>query len=546
MKTRILLVLFSLSALSFGFTTEVISEDPRRFKIELKLEKGEGELARSVEQGGSYLRVKTNEAPDFSSPGLPEIPRAYRHLLVPANLTYKIRVKKGSYKEQSDVLLFPQQPDSLEGATTPFVKAGAAYEIDRWIGSEGVRIEKFQKLGELTLLPITFSPVEYNPRRRKIRIYDSIEVEILAKGPPSNSALGKDISLYSLEQASKLVMNSERANEMLRSAPVGKRLAILYPATFESYAREVGAIHESMGTKVEYAEVISGVNSAALMATVKSAYQKVHPDAVLLFGDSSLLPLASLSGNVGDYPYSLVEGSDALSDVAIGRIPASDANQAKIMVEKLKTFYLSNNPRSRRVVLLAHKENYPGKYTGNMENVKALENPKGLEFVTQYGGAGATNSSALNVLQTPAAIVTYRGHGSSTAWTGWAKDGGSFGTSQVSQLTESGGLPIYLNIACTNGAIQSSSLSIAERQLFAAANDRSGAIASIGATTESMTETNHRFALHLFRALQSSASPWLGEIFSAANNKLVQENGGKASSNVRMYLVLGDPLLPPL
>lgn len=168
--------------------------------------------------------------------------------------------------------------------------------------------------------------------------------------------------------------------------------------------------------------------------------------------------------------------------------------------------------------------------------------------MTQYGGAGATNETLVAALKERFAIVTYRGHGSSTAWTGWAKDGKSFGATQISQLAnEMNNTAIYFNIACTNAAIQYSAHSLAEMQLFLSKdpNDLRGAVAAIGATAPSAMDTNHRFAVHFFKYLQHTAGATLGGAYAAANNKLVQENGGSAPGNVKMYILLGDPLLPP-
>lgn len=183
-----------------------------------------------------------------------------------------------------------------------------------------------------------------------------------------------------------------------------------------------------------------------------------------------------------------------------------------------------------------------------MEAVRKSPNPRGLEFNTQYGGEEATNESLLKESQKGYSIINYRGHGSTGSWSGWGSDGASFSSSQVKQLpTDDKSLSFIFNVACNNGAIQQSNTALVERQLFPSESNDSlqGAVGTFGATKPSLTEVNHRFNLHLFQFLQESEDISIGNIFTLANNKLSQTNGGKASSNTKMYVLYSDPLLAP-
>jgi hypothetical protein len=197
-------------------------------------------------------------------------------------------------------------------------------------------------------------------------------------------------------------------------------------------------------------------------------------------------------------------------------------------------------------MLIAHAQDYPGKYTKNMEAVRNSENSLGLEFNTQYGGENATNQTVLNEVKDGYAIINYRGHGSSSSWSGWGRDAASFTFKHVEDLPEeSTALSFIFNVACSNGSIQNSSMSLAEKQLFPndSEDNLQGAIGTFGATAPSLTEVNHRFNLHLFEALQKAEDKSIGTIYTLANNKLTQNNGGASTSNTRMYLLFSDPLI---
>jgi len=218
-------------------------------------------------------------------------------------------------------------------------------------------------------------------------------------------------------------------------------------------------------------------------------------------------------------------------------------------VNKTRAYYaMKKKGSNKRVQLIAHKEQYPGKYTGNMEQVRKAANPLGLQYSLQYGGENATNASVLQEAQKGYAILNYRGHGSNVAWWSWGRDSASFALSHVDQLPNTDdGLSFIFNIACDNAAIQNSSQSLAEKELFPTKdpNNLKGAIASIGATEASSTEVNHRFNYYLFQFLQDAARKEIGNIYALANNRVVKDSGGQVVKNVRMYLLLADPTLAP-
>ena len=270
----------------------------------------------------------------------------------------------------------------------------------------------------------------------------------------------------------------------------------------------------------------------------------------MIFGDEKAIPLKDSGGKTGDFSYSLLSGTDQISDVAVGRYPVKNDIQAEMIFNKVKKYreLASAGMGNKRVMLVAHAQDYPGKYTKNLEAVRKSVNPLGLEFTTQYGGEKANNSSVIDEARKGYAIINYRGHGSATSWSSWGSDGASFSTLQVKSLPdEETALSFIFNVACTNGAIQNSSPVIAEKELFPNENSESlqGAVGTFGATEPSLTEVNHRFNLNLFNFLQSTENISIGNIYTLANNQLTKDNGGSATSNTRMYVLFSDPLLSP-
>jgi hypothetical protein len=244
----------------------------------------------------------------------------------------------------------------------------------------------------------------------------------------------------------------------------------------------------------------------------------------------------------------MVDGDDGLADILIGRVPASTVAEAEAFIQKTSAYEagLSGGAsKTKNIMLVAHRENYPGKYTANLEGVRTDPNLKNLEFSVQYGGRGAKNQSVIDLTDENFSVINYRGHGSSQSWSGWGSDGSSFGTTQINSLKNSDTkMAVFFNIACSNGAVQSSSKSMAERLLWPQGdNPNRGAIAVLAATEPSMTAVNHKYNRHLFSHLQTTPSASVGLVNMLAANQLVRDAGGSVPSNNKMYILFGDPLL---
>lgn len=541
--------------ITFGLVAFPVSVQMGRgdaYRADLQVTVGEDELIpKGVLQGNkSYSRIQLeNEGIQIGKEGLPEVPKLERWLIVDDKTNYKMTVEQSVFREYKNITLFPVQPDHVEDVPeAEFTINKAAYLQNKWYGKDRAVLRKKIKLGSLTIQPITIYPAAYNPRSKTLRVYTDFKIKYSAQEIPTN-VKKLEVSSFALEQAKALTLNADAflANQAINTSDQKKYL-ILYAKGYETYARELGDVYLSQSVSVEYAE--SANTTEAVKKQIQDKYNSGGLDAVLFYADETKIPLKDMSGYKGDFYYSLVSGTDKVSDVAISRLPVKNENQAKLINNKIKRYQELQKLGhvNKRVMLVAHKENYPGKYTANMEAVRKLPNPRAFEYKTQYGGENATSSTVVNESQGGYAIINYRGHGSNTAWSSWGKDGKSFALTEVERLpNEEKMLPFIFNVACYNGSIQSSSVTLAEKQLFPSedASDLRGAVATFGASDPSLTDVNHRFDINLFTLLETSNDLTIGNIYTAANNKLTKDAGGTPPSNVMMYMLFADPLLKP-
>jgi len=545
------LVALFLAQVIFGADVKYSNGTANEIELELNLTPHEMVLTQLKAKGISFYRIPIeNEGFLFKKAGLPELPEIHRWLVVNSKAQYQIKVIPGKHKIYRDILLYPAQPDSIETASKRFKMNRLAYLKNVWYGSPQVALGKKAKLGELTLLPVTFSPAVYNPQKRELKIYQTLKIrmENLKSGGEDSALL---ISNFTSGQAKTLTLNGSEYIARFHSHRSIKAMLIVHSPILKQSALELAQLHQQEGDEINLIELKPGTSSEELKKLLVSQYQSTQMDAVLLLGDEAAIPIRSYGGQTGDLYYSLLSGSDQVSDVALGRIPAKTEIQGRIALNKIKTLLelKSKGFINKRVMLIAHREEYPGKYTKNMEKVRTNPNPRQLEFNTQYGGENAKSSTVVEEAQKGYAILNYRGHGSTGSWASWGRDGLSFSASNVRELPDSqNGLSFIFNVACYNGSIQNSSISLAERQLFPSEDEKTlqGAVSTFGATAPSMTETNHRFNLNLFEFLQTVEDISIGSVYTLANNKLTKDNGGSATSNTKMYLLFSDPLIAPL
>lgn len=554
LKPWMSILTIAIGSSAFAADFKVQSEGAKSTQITIHF--NDEDFKTEAVQAGSqmFTRFVNRDALATEPAGTPEIPRFNRWIAVDPTQIYAISYKLSDPIEIHNVNLYPIQPDTIEDTkNTKFYYNAAAYNRIRWYKNHLEARTKAQ-LGRVSILPISISPIDYHARTQTLRMYRTMDISIVSRNPGDSRFILKPQELSSFEQQNlrHLVANNPAVFAELSSATdiefAQKTYLVITNELLAEKAMVLANQHAAEDVEIKLEVVKAGVKPQDIKNLVTKYYNEQHLDAVLLFGDEAIIPLYSWSGTLGDAWYSLVAGNDNLADISIGRLPVSNLDEANLIVEKVSKYYSFNAQGNinKKVMLAAHKEEYPGKYTANQEKIKNGPNPRQLEFNTQYGGAKATNETVLEQANQGYAIINYRGHGSETGWAGWDYNGRSFSAPQVDLMKNyDQGLSVVLNIACYNGAIQNSSPALVETMLFGHTETNRGVVATLGATDPSYTEVNHRYDIAWFDYLGKSDDLSLGVINGLAANKLVQDENGSMPENNKMYILFADPYLRP-
>ncbi|UEC41896.1 MAG: hypothetical protein METHAR1v1_130001 [Methanothrix sp.] len=457
-----------------------------------------------------------------------------------------------------------------------FLIDGEFYSIDAFYPGEMVELGAPGFWRDLAVASIQINPVFTNPATGELLVYDHIRIRVeygddLAFTQRTIEPKFADIyrrTILNYETLDVVVGTPKPGVRVEAAAPPGfNRVAEIHPldqtakylmiyhedsSSYESL-RPLVELHQKRGLSVEVWNVSSGVRPtpADIKALISGRYS-AHPGMkyLLLVGDIDLLPWKPDWNDVpGDYWYGCVRGDDLWPELAVGRLAARSDAEVDQQVKKI-TAYASNPPGdwSKRVLLVAHKEDAPGKYQGCKESIRTRSYCEPLTFITAYGalpaqgGDRATNADVKRSVDSGIGILNYRGHGSPTAWgSRWNFDNQDYTAADAHALANGGMTPVVFSIACYNAALDSTSESLGE----AFVKDDTSAVAFLGASRPSYTIPNHDFDRYLFDAVGSEEIYDIGWALNRANTRLITRYGDTSvyMDNVRMYLWLGDPAL---
>lgn len=275
--------------------------------------------------------------------------------------------------------------------------------------------------------------------------------------------------------------------------------------------------------------------------------KQIDPNAlIVLLGDAtyqpnqqrstrSLLPTSFIETAAGGQSPSDVPivdlNQDDKPDLAIGRIPAQNPDQLKILVQKILAYEKAAQPTS----ILAIAD---GQETQFQASAQIFLDSVPQNFKKQLYTPSAGTQEAATVIQQKfqddIALIAYFGHGSLKMW---GKD--RLLTINDVQKLSNQSYPVLLQMTCLTGYFVHPEISsISEEMLW---QPNGGAIATISSTGLTFPEDQHKFSQTLIEILLRPVHPTIGEALLHTWQSLPDEPG--ANDVMKTFLLLGDPAL---
>ena len=371
------------------------------------------------------------------------------------------------------------------------------------------------------------------------------------------------------------------ANQNLHAMSVPEFVIITHPL-FLSSANRLADFHRSYdGMNVEvvnaeqvYNEFSSGErNATGIRNFIKMLYDKSTTlKYVLLFGDgsfdnrgirqatknfiptyqseNSLVPVASF---VTDDYYAILDPNESVYngslDIGIGRIPASSAYEAELVVDKIENYYAGDALGNWRNVVSFIADDEDGNlHMSDAEKLANMVNAGHGEFLTekiyldayqQIVSAGEekypeVTTAINNRVKDGVLILNYVGHANER----FMADERVLDISNVNSWSNSKNLPIFVTATCEFSRFDTDETSIGEYVLF---NPNGGGIGLFSTTRLVYAYSNfllsQSFYSYVFEADKNGNRYRMGDIMRLAKNNTIN------TTNKRNFSLLADPAL---
>ena len=571
----------------FAFSSNIHSQELRvnnqsRSSLSLQLTIDNYDI-KEIHDGDEILHeVVLNSIAIPNEQGKPNLPYVNRFIAIPQGSNAKIIID--NYKKEiiKDINIAPSKGIVSEYDTTStYCKDLSIYSKNELYPAEIASLSENTKLRGIDAAMLNISPVQYNPVSKELIIYTEINLSIEFEGECKTFGDERLRSVYwdPILQHNILNYNSlptidyaERMQRWIADDAEGAEYLIIIPdnESMREDAQRLADYRSKQGiiSKVYSLKDINQFTPDYIRNWIVDAYNnwEIAPVAVCLLGDydetNTTLGIPNFIFNfnsnetyISDRPYSDVN-DDLIPDMAISRLSAENAQEAKIIVDKQidyefnspvmdESFYqspimtysyqmikwfqitaeslighlkLKGKDPYRLNMILNFDNVFDDKVWSSAENTSQVLNyfgPNGLGYIPEYPYQVGDfidfdydeNPLLDKISKDPGYILLNRGHGWFTIWSC-----PPLSSTSLHALTNYNKYPFVLSINCGTGAFDRDNC-LAEN--FMKYKDI-GAVGVIAATYESHTYTNDSYLWGVWDFFENDFLPDYGN--SVANN----------------------------
>lgn len=550
----------TISILVFSQEQSITVQTPSRVNtIELKFRLSQYAVKDTVlpteygvSQAFSYIEVEDDDYGIVDSIGYPLLPQLSFYVNVPQNATnFSLSIQNIKQKMKSvEHPIMPAQEDiRKDSAVFVFHMDTAFYSsTSSFVNIDAQIMEEFWAFGEkgitLSVLPFTYDPsTEKVKVLRSADIYISYTIDSLELEESNDSLCNPVVEDY-LE---RLFINYQ-ASRSTSYYPLNY-LIITYPeflstvSYFANYKRNLGYDVSVVTTST------TGINSNDIKDFLDNQYSSLitRPTYVLLVGDADKIPVSSgnncntIDEPITDFDYSLLDGSDWIPDVFIGRWPVSDTQELKNIINKTIFMEMNLSNTIKKATFIAGREN-----RNFMQNqFEAAHNhvithtfqPLGYQWTKLYQ---PSDNLVEQFLSNNPRYFIYSGHGNTWNWEGLSF---TLHDSTIYHATNSL-FPFVFAFACKTG-YYSNIYSICRHWIV---HKDMGSITYFGSSVSSLCFTDNVLEKKIFGDSYSDNYAIASVINKGKNDYRIFFWGGGVNyvrRYLRAYNLLGDPSIYP-
>lgn len=410
------------------------------------------------------------------------------------------------------------------------------------------------RLQSLRLYRLGIHPVRADMDAGQLKVSRRLEFKVTwkAKGDPKVHVLPP--SLFNLVRS--VAANGKTLGERVVPRSGAEVAWVVVPDGLRKHIRSLEKWYQYRGIRTVVIPTSKlGTTPDQVQQQLARYYQKgTKPSYLLMVGDHTQVPAFVRTvtfGNqqaVTDYPYTLLEGADAIPDLLVGRIIAGNKEELKRQIyrwvqyeatpERGGTWY------KRGITLASHEGSSPSDADYARGIAKVLTKGGFTEVDTLLEGKqSATFANFSRAMTGGRSWVQYFGHGSGTSW---SSTNDNISTRHLATLNNLGRLPVVFDVACQNGNYRSYQPCFGKQWVTGGTSQRNaGAVAYYGGSVNISWHPPAIMATGIARSHFEKKVPTVGGSALAGQLYLIAQIGlnNQSKDNLTWYNLMGNPAM---
>lgn len=530
-------------------------EENRNRDIILRFQLSQYQLKNVLINGEMCSRIVWPQAAYLNNRGFPRMPFIAQSVIIPGNAKMELEVDEIHYNYMNCNKIAPakgkivrlQNPSDI-----PYI-FGDIYQSDTWFPENPARLGKPFILRDMRGIVVYIQPFQYNPRKGKIRIAESMSVRVKRVGYGSINILhardGKVTSTVFSKIYHNRFINFNRKRPLYPSVSDGNRMIIITASKYAAYLAPFTLWKNQKGIwtdAYQYPSETGGTGVTAVKNFIQSKYTSENITYVLLVGNSTELPCSLLNGTVeympaqgaSDPEYSLLAGNDKYPEVFVGRFVADSVRHVQVMVNKVLTYEKEPDTTGawyHKACGIASADGMGGmtdkEWMDSFRNTLLTYN---YTEVDQIYDPGASKNAIINAVNQGRGWIDYMGHGLIQSWVT-----SGFSSTDVLTLNNGDKLPVIISVACANGYFNGGPCYADAWMRHGTVAEGRGAVAFLGASLDQDWTPPQYATQEMIKHLTEDTYLSLGAIINNGEMKMLENGDG--DETFLMWNLFGDP-----
>jgi hypothetical protein len=536
---------------------------------------------------GTFYRVSIPGHVSSTSAGKPELPVLSRLISVPDGLEYKVSISEikssriNPSRRNIKGILFPAQmgdTKEVKQDKSEFLIDKNAYSVRGILASDTVRIEQLGTVRNRRLANLYISPVHYNPKSNVLEVITSMKVDIsyTSQGTAKSSYPESELFVKTLD---KSLLDYDPGDVIPGYSTKPVKMVIITDTAFRKQLLPFFRWKTQKGFNLNIlyrGATLAGTTYSQLKDTLTTIYRSATsddpaPEYLLIIGDVNRIPKSDETSNISDMYYGEFDGGgDYIPEMFIGRLPVSDTNEVKAVVNKIiqyeKFEFADTNRFYNRALISAGNDvtyaiNMNGQLNYALNNyLKSSNNIEEYHFYYPQSAYSTVEDSIKLLFKKGISFINYTGHGDATGWLD-----PSIKSKDVDSLRNRNMYPFIISNACRTAQYNTAS-SFGNRMVLA--KDK-GSVGFIGCANDSYWDEDYFWAVgagavsieptyltsglgaydRLFHLNGESPADWyftMGQVNYAGNLAVSASTSTRKKYYWETYNLIGDPSVIPI